>query len=33
MNYLIDPIDLAYYLSMEEYQSINDEGYICGVKI
>ena len=33
MNYLIDPIDLAYYLSMEEYQSITDEGYICGVKI
>lgn len=33
MNYLIDPIDLAYYLSMEEYQNITDEGYICGVKI
>ena len=33
MNYLIDPIDLAYYLSMEEYQSITNEGYICGVKI
>ena len=32
MNYLIDPIDLAYYLSTKEYQSITDEGYICGVK-
>ena len=25
MNYLIDPINLAYYLSMEEYQSITDK--------
>jgi hypothetical protein len=33
MNYLIDPVDLAYYLSIEEYQSITDDGYICSIKI
>lgn len=33
MNYLIDPVDLAYYLSIEEYQSITDEGYTCSIKI
>lgn len=33
MNYLIDPVDLAYYLSIEEYQSIIDDGYTCSIKI